>query len=92
VIRLNVCSRERAVSPVASGRLALTGWNKGYRVRLARRCDFDPAVNSAVREIDAFLEPEFVEVELKCSVLIGHGDENRRDLGDASPVWGARHD
>jgi hypothetical protein len=43
---------------------------------------------TSVGEIDTFLEPEFVEVELKCSVLIGHRDENGCDLGE---VCGGRH-
>jgi hypothetical protein len=45
----------------------------------------------SVGEIDTFLEPELIEVELKCSILIGHRDEYGRDLGDASRVCGGRH-
>src|ERR1022692_775036 len=91
VVRLDVLRRECAVSAVASDRVALTGRNKRDRVRRTRRRHFDPTMDLPVGEIDTFLEPEFVEVELKCSVLIGHRDENGRDLGDASRVCGGRH-
>ena len=92
MVRLDVLRRERAVSALASDRGALSGRNKRYRVRRARRRHLDPAMDSSVEEIDAFLEPEFIEVELECSVLIGHRDEYGRDLGDANRVWGGRHD
>jgi hypothetical protein len=74
VVRLNVRRRERAVCLIAADQLALSRWNKCDGVGRPRRGHLNPAMTSPVGEIDTFLEPEFVEIELKGIVNLS---ENR---------------
>ena len=57
---------------------------------LVARRHLDPTVAVAERHVDALLEAERLDIELDRTVLIGHRDNDRADLVDASP--GVGHD
>src|SRR5207248_8803138 len=57
---------------------------------LVARRHLDPTVAVAERHVDALLEAERLDVELDRTVLIGHRDNDRADLVDAS--LGVGHD
>src|SRR5439155_26405048 len=83
VVGVDVVRLQADTGWAIADRIARPRWAERDRGRLVSEADLDPAVALAERHVDALLEAELLDVELDRAVLVGDGNEHRRNLAHA---------